>query len=143
MTQLEMNRRTVIAFAVSPIAAVVAVFVLIAPISLSAALLSAGIGAIVSYSVALAFGIPCHVLMVKASVRTSTGYVAAGFILGSVVPTSLFLFSGETFETATDYFIDQLPSWTILSGIFGLLGGLNSYVFWRMTRPDRRVVEGT
>jgi hypothetical protein len=136
-----MNRRTAIAFAVSPIAAVVVVFVLIAPMSLSAALLSAGIGATVSYSVALAFGIPCHILMVKASVRTWAGYTSAGFILGAVVPTSLFLFAGETFETAADYFNDQLPDWAILSGIFGVLGGLNSYVFWRITRPDRRIVE--
>ena len=130
-----MNRRIVTAYAVSPAAAGVVVFVLIAPISLSAAIMAAGIAAVVSYLVALTFGIPCHILMVKAKVRTWAGYTSAGFILGAVVPTSLFLFSGETFETATDYLNDRFPSWAILSFFFGLLGALNGYVFWRLIRP--------
>ncbi len=133
-----MNRRIITAYAVSPAAAVVVVFVLILPISLSAALMSAGIAAAVSYLVALTFGIPFHILMVRTKVRTSAGYTAAGFILGAVVPTSLFLFSGETLESAMGYLSDQLPGWTILSGFLGLLGALNGYVFWRLIRPDRQ-----
>jgi hypothetical protein len=138
-----MNRRIVTAYLVSPAGAVVVVFLLIAPMSLSAALLSAGICAAVSYPVALVFGIPGHCLLIKADIRTSIGYVASGFVLGAVVPTTLFLFIGETIETATEYVTRQLPGWGLIAGAFGLLGALNGHVFWRLVRPDRQAVEGT
>ncbi len=138
-----MNHRIVTAYAVSPAAAVAVVFVLMAPMSLSAALLSAGICAAVSYPVALVFGIPGHLLLVKADLRTSIGYAASGFVLGAVVPTSFGLFFGETFEGAMGYLASQLSGLGLIAGAFGLLGALNGYVFWRLVRPDRQAGEGT
>lgn len=137
-----MNRRNVTAYAVSPAAAVVVVFVLITPISLSAALLSAGICAAVSYPVTLVFGIPCHCLLVKAGIRGGIGYVMSGFALGAVVPTTFVVFFGETFQSAMGYLTDQLPGLGLIAGAFGLLGALNGYVFWRLIRPDRPFGKG-
>lgn len=133
------SRRTVRAYIVSPMAAVLAVFLLILPQSLPAALLSAGICTVVAYPITLAFGIPCHYLLVKANVRSSIGYTFSGLALGAVVPTYVLLFSGESFSDILEFIGYELASLSMAMGAFGLLGALNGYVFWRLTRPDRRM----
>lgn len=132
------NRKFIKACAVSPVVAALAVFLLVLPQSLSAALLSAGICAVVSYVVALVFGIPCHLLLVKLNATGSIMYMAAGFMIGAIVPTYFLLFLGEPIQYVTE-FIQYEP---LILGqallFFGLLGTLVAYVFWRFVRLDRQ-----
>ncbi|CAA6606436.1 membrane hypothetical protein [Rhodospirillaceae bacterium LM-1] len=131
-------RRIVTAYVISPGATPLAMFLLFVWESLSAALFLAIMSAIVSYGVTLTFGIPCHLLLIKLKARKLVWYVLAGFAIGAVVPTYIFLFMNQSFQSTVSDFQNEplLPVATALS--FGLLGILNAIVFWRLVRPDQQ-----
>ncbi|MBF0270021.1 MAG: hypothetical protein HQL44_15665 [Alphaproteobacteria bacterium] len=132
------SRRIAIAYAVSPGATALAIFLLFAWDSLGGALLFAFIGAIVSYGVALTFGIACHILLIKLNARKLVWYLLAGFVIGTVVPTYLFLFMDESLEQAQDYFQYEPHLLGAAALSFGPLGVLNALAFWLIARPDRQ-----
>ena len=91
--------------------------------------------AILSYAVTLVVVTPCHVALTIRQRTALLEYVLTGFGIGIVAQLTLLIMVFGVGDL-----IQGGPGETIaLIGFGGLLGALNAGVFWRLTRPDRRM----
>lgn len=113
-----MSRRVLVAFAVAPMAPVLLMGAIFLPLSPVIVVLMAPF----CYGVALVFGIPLHMLMVRAKLTKFWWYLALGYA------TTFFI--SWAFWKPTEGFQAQVLS------LFGGLGALGALVFWWIARPD-------
>jgi len=93
--------------------------------------------ALVGYPVAIAIGLPLHLLYVRICWRHLIVYLVTGALIGMLITWAIFVDAAvESLDLSIglwEGFAPPIPI-TILAGFFG---ALSAGVFWLIARPDR------
>jgi amino acid transporter len=118
--------RTFGAFVAAVLAIGIGAAILVLPFEPRGAWLAGKLAAEVAAVVALALGIPAHVILRLINKTSWRNYLAAGGVLSGVV-TFLLVWLG----------FNEFPGAISIAGITLLFGIVGSLTFWLVARPDR------